>query len=59
MARRVPKNIIAGLIGSIAIAAIPLRSVVGVESTTPIPDFSGVWGRNAMDPEFLPSGPKR
>src|SRR5882672_7115459 len=26
--------------------------------TSPVPDFSGTWWRNAMDPELLASGPK-
>lgn len=38
---------------------VRLRSAIqGAEGATAIPDSTDFWGRNAFDPEFLPSGPK-
>src|SRR5258706_10432333 len=40
----------------LASASIFFWPVMGAE-TNPAPDFTGVWWRNAMDPELPPSGP--
>ena len=56
MVRRVPTYISAGLVAIATGSAIP--AVMAMDIAAPIPDFSGQWGRNAFDPEFLPSGPK-
>ena len=45
-----------GLIGGVMCAALIHWPAVGAE-TAPIPDFSGMWGRNSFDHEALPSGP--
>ena len=45
------------LIGGILSAAILGWPVTAAETATH-PDFTGPWGRNAMDPELLPSGPR-
>jgi hypothetical protein len=42
----------AGLIAAVVLSL----AARGAEPT--VPDFSGIWARNAMDPELLPSGPK-
>jgi hypothetical protein len=47
-----------GAIVSVVSASILVWPSMGAENVNPIPDFSGVWWRNAMDPELLPSGPK-
>ena len=39
-------------------SAIMVWSARGAENAHPIPDFSGAWARNSMDPELPPSGPK-
>jgi hypothetical protein len=57
MGRAVPINIVAGLIGALTAAAIPVGSVTPAQSAAPIPDFSGIWARVAMDPELPRSGP--
>src|SRR5580765_7631352 len=44
----------AGLVST----AIFAPQSTGTESTSPTPDFSGIWARVGMDPELLPSGPK-
>jgi len=48
------KCLMSGLIA----AAILNSPAIGAQSTPGVPDLSGVWARNAMDPELLPSGPK-
>src|ERR1700680_271268 len=48
------KCLISGLIS----AAILNSPAMGAQNTPAIPDFSGIWARNSMDPELLPSGPK-
>ena len=53
MARRIPRTALAA-VAILAGAAIPASMSVGAAS---IPDFSGRWGRNAMDHERMPSGP--
>jgi hypothetical protein len=58
MARAVPKRIVVGLIAALAAAAIPVGSVIAAQSAAPIPDFTGIWGHNAMAPELITSGPK-
>ena len=58
MARRVSKDILAGLMAAFAAAAGSAGPTMGAPNPAAIPDFSGVWWRNAMDPELLPSGPK-
>jgi hypothetical protein len=47
-------GVVIGLIST----AIFVRPSTGTESTSPTPDFSGMWARVGMDPELLPSGPK-
>ena len=44
------------LLGGILLAAI-LSSPAAAAGAPPFADFAGPWGRNAMDPEFLPTGP--
>jgi hypothetical protein len=42
-----------------ALAAISIGSVsTGAETAMPIPDFSGLWGRNAFDFEPAPGNPR-
>jgi hypothetical protein len=55
MARAVPKHIVVGLIAALAAAAVPVGSVIAAQSAAPIPDFTGIWGHNAMAPELIPS----
>ncbi|HEY4266350.1 MAG TPA: hypothetical protein VGM72_13610 [Micropepsaceae bacterium] len=55
MTRRVPEFIAAGLIGAVVLGAG--SAATGAQERASIPDFTGFWGRNAFDPEFLPSGP--
>ena len=45
------------LLGALAATSIGSVSVVA-ETATPIPDFSGLWGRNAFDFEPAPGNPK-
>src|SRR5438874_12002204 len=58
MARAFAKNIAVGLIVGLTAAAVCLGSVMAAQAAAPMPDFSGLWVRVAMDPELLPSGPK-
>jgi hypothetical protein len=57
MARGIPDFIAAGLIAAVGFFLLPGDHAVAAQSTDAIPDFTGVWGRNAMDPELLPQGP--
>jgi hypothetical protein len=58
MAIWVPRLIAAGAIAAWAIDEISAGPANGAEDGAAIPDFTGLWGRNAFDPKFLPSGPK-
>jgi hypothetical protein len=50
-----PQRFAVGAIAA-ALAALAATPMMGADRA-PLPDFSGRWGRNAMDPEFMPSGP--
>jgi hypothetical protein len=45
------------LLGALAVTAIATVSAIA-ETATPLPDFSGLWGRNAFDLEPAPGSPK-
>jgi|SRR5215471_5228302 len=51
------KGIGGALVGVIS-ASMLVSPAVGANTTTAAPDFSGMWWRNAMDPELPPSGAK-
>ena len=48
------KRILLGALTAASLAAVSAAT----ETATPVPDFSGLWGRNAFNFEPLPSGPK-
>jgi len=48
---------LAGAIMALCCGSVLAGSAASAAVATPIPDFSGKWGRNAFDFEALPSGP--
>src|SRR5437764_7034773 len=48
------KQILRGALTATSIGAV----LANAETATPIPDFSGLWGRNAFDFEPAPGGAK-
>jgi hypothetical protein len=57
MARTLPEFAVVGFVALLVGVAAPVRPVIGAQGATPIPDFSGIWGRNAFHFEPPPSGP--
>jgi len=57
MARTLPELAVVGFVALLIGVAVSAHPVMGGEGATPIPDFSGIWGRTAMDHEALLSGP--
>ena len=53
MARLANSRICAGVFTGACVLLLPAAG----ESAAPIPDFSGIWGRNSVDYEPPPSGP--
>jgi hypothetical protein len=46
-----------GAIAGVISVSVLVWPAIGAEDANPIPDFTGVWWRNAMDPELPASGP--